>query len=152
MIVCRVGTSALPDLSPASEPAVVAGPLVGVEATLPLLSICLTPLRQRQAAQNRARTAASAAWNRSDLMFTTRYGDPMEPCHFIAARCAAAELRQITVHDAAAPAPHCSSTSTPTLGRDADLAPCPVRRDHGNLCISILNGHPGSTQTTGNLG
>src|SRR5947209_10677203 len=31
MIVCRVGASALPDLPPASEPAVIARPLVGVQ-------------------------------------------------------------------------------------------------------------------------
>jgi hypothetical protein len=36
------------------------------EATLPLPSICLTALQQRQTAQNRARSAAGAAWNHSD--------------------------------------------------------------------------------------
>ena len=73
------------------------------EATLPLPPICLTALRQRLAAQDRARAAAGAAWNPSDLVFTTRYGDPIEPRNFnryFAARCAAAGVRQITVHDA----------------------------------------------------
>jgi integrase len=73
------------------------------DATLPLPSICLTALRQRQATQNRARAAAGTAWNHSELVFTTRYGDPIEPRNFnryFAARCTAAGLRQITVHDA----------------------------------------------------
>jgi integrase len=66
-------------------------------------SICLTALQQRQATQNRARATAGAAWNHSDLVFTTRYGDPIEPRNFnryFAARCTAAGLRHITIHDA----------------------------------------------------
>ncbi|MGH3772230.1 MAG: helix-turn-helix domain-containing protein [Pseudonocardiaceae bacterium] len=53
--------------------------------------------------QDRAREAAGSAWTRSDLVFTTRYGDPIEPRNFnryFAARCAAAGVRRITVHDA----------------------------------------------------
>ena len=73
------------------------------DATLPLPSICLTALRQRQATQHRAGAVAGAAWNSSDLVFTTRYGDPIEPRNFnryFAVRCTAAGLRPITVHDA----------------------------------------------------
>jgi integrase len=73
------------------------------DATLPLPSICLTALKQRQAAQNRARETAGAAWTQSELVFTTRYGDPIEPRNFnryFTARCEAAGVRQITVHDA----------------------------------------------------
>ena len=44
------------------------------DATLPLPSICLTALRQRQVAQNRARAVAGTAWNLSDLVFTTLLG------------------------------------------------------------------------------
>jgi integrase len=73
------------------------------DATLPLPPICVTALKQRQAVQDRAREAAGEAWTRSDLVFTTRYGDPIEPRNFnryFTARCAAAGVRQITVHDA----------------------------------------------------
>jgi integrase len=73
------------------------------DATLPLPSICLTALKQRQAAQDRARETAGAAWTQSELVFTTRYGDPIEPRNFnryFTARCEAAGVRQITVHDA----------------------------------------------------
>ena len=52
------------------------------EATLPLPSICLTALQQRQTAQNRARSAAGAAGNHSELVLTTQYGDPIEPRNF----------------------------------------------------------------------
>lgn len=73
------------------------------DAMLPLPSICLTALQRRRAAQDRAREAAGPAWTASDLVFTTRYGDPIEPRNFnryFTARCTAAGLRQITVHDA----------------------------------------------------
>ncbi|MBV9014000.1 MAG: site-specific integrase [Pseudonocardiales bacterium] len=73
------------------------------DATLPLPPVCVTALRQRQAVQDRARETAGAAWTRSELVFTTRYGDPIEPRNFnryFTARCEAAGVRQITVHDA----------------------------------------------------
>lgn len=47
--------------------------------------------------------AAGQAWTCSGLVFTTRYGNPVEPRNFnryVTARCAAASVRQITVHDA----------------------------------------------------
>lgn len=73
------------------------------DATLPLPPICMAALRQRQTAQDRTREVAGETWTRSGLVFTTRYGDPIEPRNFnryFAARCAAAGVRQITVHDA----------------------------------------------------
>jgi integrase len=73
------------------------------DATLPLPPVCVTALRQRRAVQDRARETAGAAWTRSELVFTTRYGDPIEPRNFnryFTARCEAAGVRQITVHDA----------------------------------------------------
>ncbi|MGH3927310.1 MAG: tyrosine-type recombinase/integrase, partial [Pseudonocardiaceae bacterium] len=73
------------------------------DATLPLPPVCVTALTQRRAAQDRTRDAAGDAWTRSDLVFTTRYGDPIEPRNFnryFTARCAAAGVRQFTVHDA----------------------------------------------------
>jgi integrase len=73
------------------------------DATLPLPAICIAALQQRQAVQERAREAAGEAWTKSALVFTTRYGDPVEPRNFnryFTARCAAAGVRRITVHDA----------------------------------------------------
>ncbi len=73
------------------------------DATLPLPPVCVTALKQRRTVQDRARETAGGAWTQSDLVFTTRYGDPIEPRNFnryFAARCAAASVRQITVHDA----------------------------------------------------
>ncbi|MGH3778348.1 MAG: tyrosine-type recombinase/integrase [Pseudonocardiaceae bacterium] len=61
------------------------------------------PTIRHPQAQDRAREAAGQAWTRSDLVFTTRYGDPIEPRNFnryFTARCEAASVRQITVHDA----------------------------------------------------
>jgi integrase len=73
------------------------------DGTLPLPSICLAALRERRAAQDRAREAAGEAWTATDLVFTTRYGDSIEPRNFnryFTARCEAAGVRRITVHDA----------------------------------------------------
>ncbi|MGH3790425.1 MAG: site-specific integrase [Pseudonocardiaceae bacterium] len=73
------------------------------DATLPLPPVCVTALRQRRAVQDQAREAAGQAWTSSDLVLTTRYGNPIEPRNFnryFAARCTAAGVRQITVHDA----------------------------------------------------
>jgi integrase len=73
------------------------------DATLPLPPVCVAALQQRQAAQDRARAAADRAWTRTSLVFTTRYGGPIEPRNFnryFTARCTAAGVRQITVHDA----------------------------------------------------
>ncbi|MGH3867826.1 MAG: tyrosine-type recombinase/integrase [Pseudonocardiaceae bacterium] len=73
------------------------------DATLPLPPVCVAALQHRQARQDRAQAAADGAWTRSSLVFTTRYGDPIEPRNFnryFTARCAAASVRQITVHDA----------------------------------------------------
>ena len=60
-------------------------------------------LDRRRAAQNAARDAAGPAWQPSDLIFTTRYGRPIEPRNFNRfwdRRCDAAGVRRITVRDA----------------------------------------------------
>ncbi|MGH3684195.1 MAG: hypothetical protein ACRDRU_23245 [Pseudonocardiaceae bacterium] len=81
------------------------------DVTLPL--VCVAALQQRQARQAQARAAAGPAWTRFDLVFTARYGDPIEPRNvnrYFAARCDVASVRQITVPDA--PARRCSLTWT----------------------------------------
>lgn len=73
------------------------------DATLPLPHICATALELRQAARQHDRDRAGIAWQDSTLLFTTRYGTPIEPRNFNRswdARCTRAGVRKITVHDA----------------------------------------------------
>ncbi|WP_433530319.1 tyrosine-type recombinase/integrase [Micromonospora sp. CA-263727] len=73
------------------------------DATLPLPDICAAALDLRQSARKKDRDQAGIAWQGSRLLFTTRYGTPVEPRNFNRswdARCARAEVRKITVHDA----------------------------------------------------
>ncbi|MFY1679994.1 tyrosine-type recombinase/integrase [Micromonospora sp. WMMD730] len=73
------------------------------DATLPLPDICAAALDLRQQARKHDRDQAGIAWQGSPLLFTTRYGTPIEPRNFNRswdARCARAGVRKITVHDA----------------------------------------------------
>ncbi len=70
--------------------------------TLPLPDICLAALRLRLDEQDAAREQAGARWQASDLVFTTRWGTPIEPRNFnrsFDARCAKAGVPRIRVHD-----------------------------------------------------
>ncbi|MFF3886952.1 tyrosine recombinase XerC [Streptomyces sp. NPDC001914] len=72
------------------------------EAVLPLPDICLTALRLRQKEQQAAKERAADLWTESDLVFTTRYGTPVEPRNFTREfdrRCERAGVRRIRVHD-----------------------------------------------------
>ncbi|MBO4209070.1 tyrosine-type recombinase/integrase [Micromonospora echinofusca] len=73
------------------------------DAMLPLPDICAAALGLRQQARKNDRDQAGIAWQGSRLLFTTRYGTPVEPRNFNRfwdARCARAGVRKITVHDA----------------------------------------------------
>jgi integrase len=78
------------------------------EAPLPMPEICVTALRLRLREQQRdkeyAETIGKRAWSNPDnLVFSTRYGSPIEPRNFNRSwdhRCATAGVRRITVHDA----------------------------------------------------
>ncbi|NYH45876.1 integrase [Micromonospora jinlongensis] len=73
------------------------------DATLPLPDICLTALKLRSDQRNETEAAAGNAWHENDLVFTTRYGTPIEPRNLQRswqARCDRAKVRPITVHDA----------------------------------------------------
>jgi integrase len=73
------------------------------DAPLPLPGICVAALRRRLLDQQAAAHHADDAWHESGLIFTTRYGRPVEPRNFYRsweARCAHAGVRKITVHDA----------------------------------------------------
>ncbi|MFI7431661.1 tyrosine-type recombinase/integrase [Micromonospora sp. NPDC049836] len=73
------------------------------DAPLPLPAICVTALRRRYRQQEAAREKAGKAWHHTDMVFTTRYGLPVEPRNFNGsydARIANAGVPKITVHDA----------------------------------------------------
>ncbi|MFI7493083.1 tyrosine-type recombinase/integrase [Micromonospora echinaurantiaca] len=52
------------------------------DATLPLPDICLTAIKLRQEQRDEARAVAGKAWHENELVFTTRYGTPIEPRNF----------------------------------------------------------------------
>lgn len=71
-------------------------------ATLPLPQICVAALQLRRKEQELAKQAAGDLWTDSDLVFTTRYGTPFEPCNFnrrFVDRSAKADVRRIRLHD-----------------------------------------------------
>jgi integrase len=72
--------------------------------TLPLPDICVIALKLRKEVQDAARAKAGEAWQDvHNLVFTTRYGTPVEPRNFNRAwdaRVALAGVPKITVHDA----------------------------------------------------
>ena len=72
------------------------------DAELPLPNICATALQLRREWQDSDQAAAGPAWQADELVFTTRYGTPVEPRNFNRswdARCTKAGVRKITVHD-----------------------------------------------------
>ncbi|WP_346534804.1 tyrosine-type recombinase/integrase [Micromonospora sp. DPT] len=73
------------------------------DAPLPLPAICVTPLRHRYRQQEAAKEKAGEAWHDTGMIFTTRYGLPVEPRNFnrsYDSRIARAGVPKITVHDA----------------------------------------------------
>jgi hypothetical protein len=71
--------------------------------TLPMPGICAAALRLRAGEQAAARARAGARWQDSDLVFTTRWGTPVEPGNFnrsFGARCAKASVPRIPVQRA----------------------------------------------------
>jgi integrase len=73
------------------------------EATLPIPELCVTALKVRQEQTEVAREAAGETWRGSTLVFTTRWGTPVDPRNFNRSwdyRIEASGVRKITVHDA----------------------------------------------------
>jgi hypothetical protein len=69
----------------------------------PLPDVCAPVLDLRKAAKEKDRDQAGVARQRSQLFFTTRYGNPVEPRNFNrswATCCARPGVRKITVQDA----------------------------------------------------
>jgi integrase len=74
----------------------------GSDAELPFPSIVGTALRMRLADRDRDKQAAADTWCDSHLMFTTKYGTPVEPRNFDRtwhSRIKKAGVPHITVHD-----------------------------------------------------
>ena len=75
----------------------------GSTATLPLPDVCAAALQDRAAVKDDDLRAAGIGWQGSALLFTSKYGTPVEPRTFNRAwdrRCLRAGVRKITVHDA----------------------------------------------------
>jgi integrase len=73
------------------------------EAPLPLPDLCLTALKLRKQHQDADHDQAHGGWADTGLVFTTRYGTPIEPRNFTRSfdrRIAKAKVPRITVHDA----------------------------------------------------
>ena len=77
------------------------------DALLPVPEIVATALRLRWEQQDKARIEAGEAWRQvksgPDLVFTGQYGTAIDPRTFnsrFSARCLAAGVRRLTVHDA----------------------------------------------------
>ncbi|HLI38850.1 MAG TPA: tyrosine-type recombinase/integrase [Streptosporangiaceae bacterium] len=71
------------------------------EAPLPPPDLCVAALKLRRQQQHTDRARAGNAWRDTDLVFTTRYGTPIEPRNFNRSfdRCiVAAQVPKITVH------------------------------------------------------
>ena len=70
--------------------------------TVPLPDICSAALKLRHDEQEAARQRAGDRWQPSDLVFTTKWGTPIEPRNFnrsFDSRCAKAGVPRIRVHD-----------------------------------------------------
>jgi integrase len=71
------------------------------EAPLPLPDICVAALKLRKDQQVRERDMRTRRWKDTGLVFTTRYGTPIEPRNFnrsFDSRIGKAKVRRITVH------------------------------------------------------
>jgi integrase len=74
----------------------------GADDTVPLPGICLAALQLRREEQESAREQAGGRWQDSDLVFTTRWGTPIEPRNFnrsFDTRCTKAGVTRIRVRD-----------------------------------------------------
>ena len=69
---------------------------------VPLPEICVAALKLRREEQDAAREQAEKRWQKSDLVFTTKWGTPIEPRNFnrsFDTRCTKSGVPRIRVHD-----------------------------------------------------
>lgn len=107
---------------------------------LPLPDLCSKALELRRLAQDEARITAGTGWQELGLVFTTRYGTPIEPRNFnrSGSRISCAGVPDITVHDA--------RRTCASLLVDLDVHPrvamqvldTPDLGDHGGLRASFF--------------
>lgn len=74
---------------------------VSSDAVLPLPQVCIDALRSHRTFENRRRLEAGPAWHDSGLVFTTRYGLPLDPRNFhrmFKERAVAAGVPVVSVH------------------------------------------------------
>lgn len=74
----------------------------GSTDVLPLPAVALAALRLRREQQREARRKSGQSWQKSDLVFTTKTGRPIEPRNVnrsFEVRCAHAGVKVIRVHD-----------------------------------------------------
>jgi integrase len=76
---------------------------IGFAGTLPMTEVSAAALKLRRDDQNEFRELAGDRWQPSDLVFTTRWGTPVEPRNFnrsFDTRCRKADVPRITARDA----------------------------------------------------
>jgi integrase len=123
--------------------------------TLPMPGICSAALREHGERQAGARQRAGDRWQDSDLVFTTRWGTPIEPRNFnrsFDARCAKAGVRRIPV---SATRRSCAALLA-ALDADPQVATLILR--HARIAMTAAagtrvpgEGHPSSAAKPGGL-
>jgi integrase len=113
--------------------------------TLPLPSIVVAALEKRRREQIADRQEAEEAWHSNDLVFTTKYGRPIEPRNFNRSwdnRVARSGVRKITVHD--------GRRSCGTLLVDLDVHPRVIMRilRHAQFSLTMEVYSQASSQKT----
>ncbi|MEV5720280.1 tyrosine-type recombinase/integrase [Amycolatopsis mediterranei] len=113
--------------------------------TLPLPSIVIAALEKRRREQLADRRDAEVAWHPTDLVFTTKYGRPIEPRNFNRSwdnRVARSGVRKITVHD--------GRRSCGTLLVDLDVHPRVIMRilRHAQFSLTMEIYSQASSKTT----
>jgi integrase len=104
------------------------------DGTLPLPVIVVAALKLRRMEQEADRKAAGSAWQRSDLVFTTAFGNPIDPRNFNRSwdrRLVRSQVRRITVHD--------GRRSCATLLVDLDVHPRVIMRilRHAQFAVTM---------------
>jgi integrase len=112
---------------------------------LPLPPIVVTALRIRKAQQQADARALGDRWlNKLNLVFTTKYGTPYEPSNvtrMFEARCKAASVRIIRMHDAR----HTSASLLVELGVHPRIAMRILRHSKINVTMEVYS-HPTDEQ------
>lgn len=124
---------------------------VSSDAVLPLPQVCIDALRSHRTLENRRRLEAGPAWHDSGLVFTTRYGLPIDPRNFhrmFKERAIAAGVPAVSVHSTRHVCASSRRTRGASQGRHAGPATQPDRSHHGYLLPSGRGRHARRSQPT----